>query len=128
MVYLDMIQATSDPYTIIDHLEAIKQYLPHEGNPIFVYPTGLTDFAIMQQNVDSMINIVEKISNIPIDSSMYHTGMLDVHERAIFLRENIMDAKSWMLFSIPSILFNSIWLVGTLGFVESMMRRLDSNS
>jgi len=121
--YLDRVIASSDHRTILSGIELIKQNVPKEGNPVFIYPTVSTDFARMQTDLDIMLTNVLKISDAPVDSSAYHTGMLDLHSRADVLRENIMDAKLYLYASIPNVLFTMIWLGGALGLVETLIRK-----
>ncbi|MCH7969236.1 MAG: glycosyl transferase, partial [Thaumarchaeota archaeon] len=120
---LEGIGASSDPQTILTHLNAIKENLPEEGNPVWIFPTETTNFARMQSDLDVMIGSVEKISAIPRDSSAFYTGMLDVKERAEIIKENIEDATPYMYASISNIVFSSIWIAGILGIFALLKRK-----
>ncbi len=72
--HLEGIGASSDPNTILAHLKAIQGYLPEEGNPVWIFPTETTNFARMQADVAEAIVLVEVISTVPKDSSVFHTG------------------------------------------------------
>ncbi|MCH8975482.1 MAG: glycosyl transferase, partial [Thaumarchaeota archaeon] len=120
--HLEGIGASSDPQTILGHLKAIKGYLPAEGNAVWIFPTETTNFARMQADLDVMITSVEKISTVPRDSSAFHTGMLDVKERAEIIQENIMDATPYMYVSGSNVLFSSIW-VATIIAIFAILKR-----
>ncbi len=120
--HLEGIGASSDPQTILGHLKAIKGYLPAEGNAVWIFPTETTNFARIQADLDVMIVSVEKISTAPRDSSAFHTGMLDVKERAEIIRENIMDATPYMYVSASNVLFSSIW-VATIIAIFAILKR-----
>lgn len=127
---LDRIAASSDPDTILADLNAIKANLdkvmvnlPENKNPVWIFPTPSTDFGRIQQDIDIMIASVEKIATVPKDSSSYHTGMRDVHERAVILRENIMDATPYMYVSFSNIIFSSIWIAAILGIFAMLKKK-----
>ena len=120
--HLEGIGASSDPQTILGHLKAIQGYLPAEGNAVWIFPTETTNFARIQADLDVMITSVEKISTVPRDSSAFHTGMLDVKERAEIIQENIMDATPYMYVSGSNVLFSSIW-VATIIAIFAILKR-----
>ncbi|MGQ0376564.1 MAG: glycosyl transferase, partial [Nitrososphaerota archaeon] len=124
------IAASSEPDTILADLHAIKENLdkvmarlPENKNPVWIFPTDSTNFARITQDIDVMIASVEKISTVPRDSSAFHTGMRDVHERAVILRENVMDATPYMYVSVSNIIFSSIWIAAILGIFAMLKKR-----
>jgi cellulose synthase/poly-beta-1,6-N-acetylglucosamine synthase-like glycosyltransferase len=123
--HLDGIKGSSDPETLLVHLNVIKESLPKEGNPVWIFPTETTNFARMQKDLTVMIESVEKISTVPKDSAAYHTGMLDVKERAVALRENIMDATPYMYVSVSNIIFSTMWIAAILGIFSILKRKKD---
>lgn len=121
--HLDGISASSDPDVILKHLKAIQGHLPEKGNPVWIFPTESTSFTRMQQDLTTMIGTVEKISNVPTDSSAYHTGMLDIKSRSVTIKENIMDATPYMYVSVSNIVFSSIWIAAILGIFAALKRK-----
>ncbi len=120
---LEGIGASSDPQTILTHLNAIKENLPEEGNAVWIFPTETTNFARLQSDLDVMIVSVEKISATPRDSSAFYTGMLDVKVRAEILKENIEDVTPYMYVSVSNIVLTSIWIAGILGIFTLLKRK-----
>ena len=49
---LDRIMASSEPKTILADINAIKEYLPVEGNPVYLFPTDTTNFARIQTDLE----------------------------------------------------------------------------
>ncbi len=113
--HLSDITTSSDHAVIQTHLVEIKQNLPEEGNPVWIFPTETTNFAKMQSDLDVMIVSVEKISTIPKDSSAYHTGMLDIDQRSSYIQENVADAKGFLYASAANVFFTLVWLIGVTG-------------
>lgn len=128
--HFEGIGATSDPETIANHIGAINlqldkvwDKLPETKNPVWIFPTDTTNFVRIKGDLAILTASVEKISTVPKDSSAYHTGMLDVKERAVILKENIMDATPYMYVSISNIIFSSMWIATIIGIFAILKRK-----
>ena len=122
----DRIMASSEPKTIMADINAIKGYLPAEGNPVWIFPTDTTNFTRIQADLDVMLASAEKISAVPRDSSAFHTGMMDVSLRAEILQEQMMDMVPYMYASVSNILFASIWIAVIIGIFAILKRKKQS--
>jgi cellulose synthase/poly-beta-1,6-N-acetylglucosamine synthase-like glycosyltransferase len=136
---LDGIGTSSDPQIIRDHLVAIQEdldmvmvnlpeTLDSEGkviskNPVWIFGTESTNFLRIQNNIDTMFTGVDDISNISKDNSAYHTGMLDIKERALLLNINIMDATPYMYVSPANMMFSAIWIAAIIGIFAALKRK-----
>jgi hypothetical protein len=123
--HLEGIGTSSDPDTILAHLKAIKGYLPEEGNPVWIFGTETTSFTRIQGDLDDAIIITEVISTVPKDSSVFHTGLLDLKESADVLKDNIEDATPYMYASVSNIVFASVWMVAILAIFAILKRKKD---
>ena len=136
---LDGIGTSSDPKIIRDHLVAIQgdldvvmvnlpETLDSEGkvisrNPVWIFGTESTNFLRIQNNIDTMFTSVDEISNISKDNSAYHTGMLDIKERALLLNINIMDATPYMYVSPANMMMSAIWMAAIIGIFAALKRK-----
>lgn len=123
------IQATSDTQSIHNDLKLVKQLLPKSGNPVWIFPTDATDFGLMQNDLDTMISTVEKISNTSPDTAAFHTGMINIHSQATAIVFNLLDATPYMYVSISNILFGCIWvavIIGIFAVLKKKRERLQS--
>ena len=128
--HLEGIGATSDPVTITNHINGINlqvdkiwDKLPETKNPVWIFPTDTTNFVRIKGDLAMMTTSVEKISVAPKDSSAFHTGMLDVKERAITLKDNIEDATPYMFVSISNIIFSTLWIAAIIGIFAVLKRK-----
>jgi cellulose synthase/poly-beta-1,6-N-acetylglucosamine synthase-like glycosyltransferase len=129
--HLDGIIASSDPEVLQSHIVAIKQdltlvmaHLPDDNkNPVWIFPTPSTDFARIENDIKNMEQSIEKISTVPKDSSAYHTGMMDVNDRALLIRTNLMDATPYMYVSISNVLFSTVWIAAIIGIFAVLKRK-----
>ena len=137
--HLDGVVGSSDPVALRAHLLAIQADLDiameniHETtdangvviskNPVWLFATESTNFLRIQSDVNTMLAGVEKISAVPKDSSAYHTGMLDINDRALSLRTNIMDATPYKYASVSNIIFSTIWIAAIIGIFTALKRK-----
>ncbi len=129
---LDAIIGSADPIEIKTHLTAIKQdltiimeKLPESKNPVWVFPTESTSFLRIDRAVDNMIVNVETISGVSEDSAAFQTGMTNIGERSLALRQNIMDATPYMFVSVSNIVFSTMWIAAILGIFTALKRKKD---
>jgi predicted secreted protein with PEFG-CTERM motif len=136
---LDGIISSSDPNVIHDHLVAIQSDLDlvminipdttnESGkviakNPVWIFSTESTNFLRIQNNIDTMITSVNEISSISKDNSAYHTGMLDINDRALLLKINIMDATPYMYVSPENMMLSAIWVASIIGIFTVLKRK-----
>jgi len=122
----DRIMASSEPQTIMTDINAIKEYLPAVGNPVWIFPTDTTNFTRIQADLSVMLASAEKISVVPRDSSAFHTGMMDVSDRAKIMQKQIMDMVPYMYASVSNILFASIWIAVIIVIFAILKRKKQS--
>ena len=136
---LDGIVTSSDPEVIRDHLLAIQADLDivmvnlsettnSDGeiisqNPVWIFGTESTNFLRIQNNIDTMLADVEKISFVLKTTADYSTGMLDINDRSLKLRINIMDATPYMYVSPTNIMLSVIWIAAIIGIFVALKRK-----
>ena len=138
---LDGIVSSSDPDMIRNHLVAIQSdldivmtNLPEttnadgeviSRNPVWIFGTESTNFLRIQNNMNAMFESVDDISFLSKDNSAYHTGMLDINDRALLLRTNIMDATPYMYVSPENMLFSTVWIAAIIGIFAALKKKKD---
>ena len=136
---LDGIKGTSDPEVIHEHLtkiqtdlEIVMKKIPATTNtngeiiaknPVWIFPTESTNFIRIQNNVDTMVASVEKISSVSRESDDFHTGLTNISERALSLRTDIMNATPYMYVSLSNMLFSVIWIAAILGIFAALKKK-----
>ena len=117
------IAASANTETILYHLDSAQKNLPKSGNPVWLFPTTSTDFTRIQKELSHMAQYTQQISAVPMDSSSYHTAMMELHGQSSELRENIMDATPYMYVSISNVIFSVIWIVSIMGIFMILKRK-----
>jgi len=121
--HLDRVMITSDPNSMATDLNEIKELLPKEGNPVWVFGTPSTDFALIQQDLDSMIIRAVEIAAVPTDSSSFHTGMDAVSDRAFALQQNLEDVTPYMYVNFINVVLSAVWIAAILAIFAVLNRR-----
>ncbi|MFB5612737.1 MAG: glycosyltransferase [Nitrosarchaeum sp.] len=129
---LDGIIGSTDPIMIKTHLTAIKQdlvivmdKLPESKNPVWVFPTESTNFIRINNDIDHLMLNAETLSGISKDSAAFQTGISNIGERSLSIRQNIMDATPYMFVSISNIVFSTMWIAAILGIFAALKRKKD---
>ncbi|MGY5150891.1 MAG: cellulose synthase family protein [Candidatus Nitrosopumilus sp. bin_6a] len=136
---LDGVMASSDPDVIRNHLVAIQsdlnllminlpETIDENGrvvakNPVWIFGTESTNFLRIQNNIDTMFAGLDEISSLSKDNSAYHTGMMDIHDRASLIQINIMDATPYMYVSPANMMFSAIWIAAIIGIFATLKRK-----
>ena len=138
---LDGIMTSSDPTVIRNHLVAIQadldilmvslpETVDSEGkvisrNPVWLFGTESTNFLRIQNNINTMLVGIDEISSISKENSAYHTGMLDINDRAFILKINVMDATPYMYVSLANMMMSAIWIAAIIGIFAALKRKKD---
>jgi len=129
---LDGIIGSTDPITIKTHLTAIKQdlaivmeKLPESKNPVWVFPTESTNFLRIDHDIDNLMSNTETLSGISKDSAAFQTGISNIGDRSLSLRQNVMDATPYMFVSVSNIVFSTMWIAAILGIFTALKRKKD---
>ena len=136
---LDGVVSSSDPAIIHEHLVAIQadldlvminlpETIDESGNvvaknPVWLFGTESTNFLRIQNNIDTMFTGLDQISSLSKDNSAYHTGMLDINDRALLLKTNVMDATPYMYVSPVNMMFSVIWIAAIIGIFNVLKRK-----
>ena len=68
---------------------------------------------------------VQTLSGVSDDSAAFQTGMTNIGERSLALRQNIMDATPYMFVSVSNIVFSTMWIAAILGIFTALKRKKD---
>jgi len=113
----DLVEINDDLMEVKDNLVSAMKTLPQNKNPVWLFGTESTNFLKIESDVNNMIVSMEKISFVPKDSSAYHAGILDIHDRADMIGKNIVDAKGFLYASATNMFFTLVWTCGIIGLI-----------
>ncbi len=121
--YLSDIARETAPGQVSEIASMAAGALPTEGNPVWIFPTAETDFALMQAALAQMRQTADSLGSADTSSAAYHTGMSSIKQSALEIRENIVNATPYMYVSITNILLACVWIAGLLVVFTALKRK-----
>ena len=105
------------------NINTVMEKMPEDKNPVWLYPTESTNLFRIQNDLDLMIISIDKLSELPTDTSAYHIGILDINNRASLIKENLSDARGFLYGSATNAFFTLIWLTGIIGLAKLWIQK-----
>lgn len=130
--HLSGVMGSSDPDLIREHLEEIdvhmavvKDNLPSNNNPVWLFPTPTTDFSRISADLTSIENTLRAAESMSQGSPEYHVAMMDISSRALTLQKNLEDATPYMYVNLSNVVFATIWVAAILAIFAILKKRRD---
>jgi hypothetical protein len=120
--YLTRAESAQTPEELADFVKAAKRELPDSGNPMWLFPTAKTDFALIQRNLDDVVARANSISSLEPYSTEYNTGMFDMHMSLKAMQEDLVDATPYLYVSFTNIMLSVVWIAIILALFVIMRR------
>lgn len=90
--------------------EAIK-LIPLNGNPVWWFPTVRTDFELIQQDLDGIIERTTILTSMPKDRDAYQQGMDDLRGKLKTVQEQLGEASGFFFVDPFSLLISLFWII-----------------
>ena len=88
--FMSRAQTAQTPEQLAEYAELTKDLTPAKGNPVWLFPTPRTDFALIQENLDGILLRSESTSTMIPHSEQYNMAMRDMHKSVMALNFNLM--------------------------------------
>lgn len=92
MGYLARAESSQTPEELKGYVTMAKSKLPQSGNPVWIFPTAKTDFAIMQATLDDMISRADHTAALDRQGEEYVRNMYDMHASLKTVQRDIYEA------------------------------------
>ena len=109
--YLIRGASTSDADEIANYIERALDHIPLEGNPVWIFPTPRTDFALIRSDLMKLREAAKTLALEGKGSSTYQQGVDQIKDSLVRIRDQIMEAASFYYLSPQALLFSALWLV-----------------
>jgi hypothetical protein len=120
--FLARAQSSQTPQQLGEYVRLAQLAIPDEGNPVWLFPTVRTDFAIMQAQMEGIMARAGAISLSEPHNEEYNTALVDMHAASLALQENLDEAIPYIYVSPTNIAMGAAW-VGVIMGVFAAMRR-----
>lgn len=118
--FLIRAESAQTPEQLAEYLQLSSNLIPAEGNPVWLFQTVRTDFALIQSAHDDLLVRTELVESMDPHSSSYNAAMFDMHRSVDTLEGNLLEALPYMYISIGNIVFSIVWVVAIIGVFAGM--------
>ena len=112
--FMSRAQTAQTPEQLAEYAELTKDLTPAKGNPVWLFPTPRTDFALIQENLDGILLRSESTSTMIPHSEQYNMAMRDMHKSVMALNFNLMEAVPYMYISFNNIVMAGLWVAAVI--------------
>jgi hypothetical protein len=113
-------QSAQTPEQIAEYMVLAKKNLPTEGNPVWLFQTVRTDFALIQTALDDVLARAQVAESMDPHSSAYNVALIDMHNTANALESNLLEAMPYMYIGLSNIVLASVWVVAIIAVFAAM--------
>ena len=108
--YLSRAQSTAFAEDMKSYIEEALRLIPESGNPVWIFPTERTDFTLIRSDLTSIVERLEIISGINLDSPAYAQGLSDIRGKLAVVILQLGEAMPYTLITPINITLALIWL------------------
>jgi cellulose synthase/poly-beta-1,6-N-acetylglucosamine synthase-like glycosyltransferase len=113
-------QSAQTPQQLEEYVRLARLSVPAEGNPVWLFPTVRTDFAVLQAQMDGILARAASISLSEPHNEEYNTAMMDMHAASLALQENLHEAVPYIYVSPINIAMGSAWVAVIMAVFAAM--------
>ena len=118
--YLIRAQSAQTPAQLAEYIELTRASLPDEGNPVWLFQTVRTDFALIQTDLEDILARTELAESMDPHSGAYNMAMIDMHDSADALEANLIEALPYMYIGFGNIALAAVWVVAIIAVFAGM--------
>lgn len=115
-------QSAQTPQQLAEYVRLAERAIPEKGNPVWIFPTVRTDFAVMHAQIDIMLGRAEAMSASEPHTEGYNMALQDMHAAALALQENLGEAVPYIYISPSNLAVSAGWVAVILSVFAAIRR------
>ena len=121
--YVARAETAQTPEHLAEYVKLTQKLIPAEGNPVWLFPTTRTDFALIRANLDSIVLRANIASAMDPRSETYNVAIRDMHESARSIRTDLLEVIPYTYISLTNIVLAGLW-VAIIIAIFAVMRKV----
>lgn len=113
-------ETAQTPQQLAEYVGMAERLIPAEGNPVWLFPTVRTDFAVIHLQLDTMVARSEQLSSEVPHTEAYSISMADMHASALTIQQNIEEAIPFIYISPTNLALGGAWIAVILSIFAAM--------
>jgi cellulose synthase/poly-beta-1,6-N-acetylglucosamine synthase-like glycosyltransferase len=115
-------ETAQTPEHLAEYIKLTQKLIPAEGNPVWLFPTAKTDFALIQDNLDSIVLRANIASAMDPHSDSYNIAIRDMHVSAGSIRTNILEVIPYTYITLSNIVLAGLWVAAIIVIFAAMRK------
>jgi hypothetical protein len=120
--FLSRAETAQTPEQLAEYIELTKALVPKAGNPVWLFPTVRTDFALIQIELDETLARADAVSSMEPHSEAYNMAMMNMHHGADAVKINLIEALPYMHISFTNVLLSVAWISVIMAVFAAMRK------
>ncbi|MEM2141189.1 MAG: glycosyltransferase [Nitrososphaera sp.] len=117
---LSRAETAQTPQQLAEYAGLAQKLIPEKGNPVWLFPTPRTDFAILHMQLDTMLARSAELSSAEPHTEAYSMAMADMHASSLLVQQNLEEAIPFIYISPTNLAIAGAWIAVILSIFAAM--------
>jgi len=117
---LSRAETAQTPEQLTEYVGMAKRLMPEKGNPVWLFPTARTDFAVLHLQLDAMLVRSAQLSVQEPHTEVYGVAMADMHAASLIIQESIEETIPFIYISPTNLTISGAWVAVILSIFAAM--------
>ncbi len=115
-------ETAQTPEQLAEYIKLTQDLIPSDGNPVWLFPTTKTDFALIQANLDSIVLRANIASAMDPLSDSYNIAIRDMHMSTGTLRTNLVEVIPYTYITLSNIMLAGLWVASVIAIFAALRK------
>jgi cellulose synthase/poly-beta-1,6-N-acetylglucosamine synthase-like glycosyltransferase len=120
-------ETAQTPEQLAEYIKLTQEMIPPDGNPVWLFPTSKTDFALIQANLDSIVVRANIASAMDPLSDSYNIAIRDMHLSAGAIRANLLELIPYTYITVSNIILVGLWITAIIA-IFAVLRKIKTTT
>jgi hypothetical protein len=116
-------ETAQTPQQLAEYIKLTQELIPSDGNPVWLFPTSKTDFALIQANLDSIVARANIASAMDPLGDSYNIAIRDLHISAGAIRTNLLELIPYTYITLSNIILAGLWVTAIMA-IFALLRKI----
>jgi cellulose synthase/poly-beta-1,6-N-acetylglucosamine synthase-like glycosyltransferase len=108
--FLARAETAQTPQQLAEYIGMAKKLMPEHGNPVWLFPTARTDFAVIHTQLDAILERSAQLSSEMPHTEAYSMAMADMHAASLTIQLNLDEAIPFVYISPANLVISGVWI------------------
>jgi hypothetical protein len=115
-------ETAQSPEQLAEYIKLTQNLIPTEGNPVWLFPTTRTDFALIQADLESIVLRADLASAMDPQSEIYNVAIRDMHVSTESIRTDLLEVIPYTYISLTNVILAGLWVAIIIAIFAAMRK------